>query len=108
MVCNRNRGVRERHPLVGFISLASQKPDMGFGFGEMRNVGGIDRIVRAVLAVGLLGVGAWGLFAGETAIGAISLLAGAGLAFNAVTQFCVANHLLGVDTCSWGGAEEAQ
>jgi len=81
---------------------------MGFGFGEMRNVGGIDRIVRAVLAVGLLGVGAWGLFAGETAIGAISLLAGGGLAFNAVTQFCVANHLLGVDTCSWGGAEEAQ
>jgi hypothetical protein len=81
---------------------------MGFGFGDMRNVGGIDRIVRAVLAVGLLGVGAWGLFTGETTVGAVGLLAGAGLAFNAVTQFCIANHLLGVDTCSWDGAEDAQ
>jgi len=81
---------------------------MGLELGDMRNVGGIDRIVRAILAVGLLGVGGWGLFAGETAIGAVGLLAGAGLAFNAVTQFCVANHLLGVDTCSWDGAEEAQ
>lgn len=76
--------------------------------GDKRNVGGIDRLVRAVLAVALLGVGVWGLFAGETALAAVGLLAGAGFGFNAVTQFCVANHLLGVDTCSWDGAEQTR
>jgi Protein of unknown function (DUF2892). len=88
--------------------LAFQKTGMELGFGNMRNVGGIDRTVRAILAVGLLGVGGWGLLTGGSPVGAVGLLAGVGLAFNAVSQFCIANYLLGVDTCSWDGAEEAQ
>lgn len=70
-----------------------------------KNVGGIDRIARAILAAVALSVGLWGLTAGQNAVAAVSLLAGAGFGFNAVTQFCVANALLGVDTCSWDGAE---
>jgi hypothetical protein len=79
---------------------------MELGFGDRRNVGGIDRLVRAVLAVGLLAAGGWALLAGQQLLAAVGLLAGAGFAFNAATGFCVANHLLGIDTCSWDGAEE--
>jgi hypothetical protein len=81
---------------------------MGLGFDDRRNVGGIDRLVRAALAVVGFAVGGWALLAGEPLIAGVGLLAGAGFAFNAVTQFCVANHLLGVDTCSWDGAGETR
>jgi tetrahydromethanopterin S-methyltransferase subunit F len=79
---------------------------MALDIGLDRNVGGIDRLVRAVLAVVGLSVGVWGLTAGQQALGIVGLLAGVAFAFNALTQFCVANALLGVDTCSWEGPEE--
>ena len=81
---------------------------MDLGFGDRRNVGGIDRKLRAALAVVFLAAGGWGLLAGQTALGVVALLAGAGFAFNAVSGFCVGNYLLGVDTCSWDGAEKTR
>jgi len=67
-----------------------------------RNVGGLDRQVRLVVGVALAVVGTagglgylpFGAFGG-----AVLMAAGAGLLFNAVTGRCLANHLLGVDTC---------
>ncbi|PSP86191.1 DUF2892 domain-containing protein [Halobacteriales archaeon QS_1_68_17] len=67
-----------------------------------KNVGGLDRQFRFaagcfLVAVGLAALsGAWA--AGST-VAALSLAAGAGLLFNAATQRCLANWLLGVDTC---------
>jgi len=65
-----------------------------------RNVGGIDRLARGVLAVVCLTAGGWALVAGSTLPGAVALAAGLGFGFNAVSGFCVANAVLGVDTCS--------
>jgi hypothetical protein len=81
---------------------------MELGFGDSRNVGGIDRLLRAGLAVVALAAGGWALLAGEPLVAGVALLAGAGFTFNAVTQFCVANQLLGIDTCSWDGAGESR
>jgi len=72
--------------------------------GLERNVGGIDRYARAVLAVVFLGIGVLGIAGGGSALGLGALLAGAGLGFNALTGFCGVNALLGVDTCSWDDA----
>jgi len=65
-----------------------------------RNVGGLDRQLRAVgaglsLVVALV---AW-QFDAQTA-SLVALLVAAGLGFNAVTGFCWGNKLLGIDTCS--------
>jgi hypothetical protein len=79
---------------------------MAVDIGLDRNVGGIDRMARAVLAVVAFGVGIWGLTAGPLAVGIIGVVAGAIFTFNVVTQYCITNALLGVDTCSWDGAEE--
>jgi hypothetical protein len=65
-----------------------------------KNVGGIDRTARAVAGTLLVAVGV-GLFSSQYGgYGGVVVLAGAGLLFNAVTQFCGVNALLGVDTCS--------
>jgi len=74
--------------------------------GFQQNVGGIDRLARAVLAVVFLGIGALALVGGNTLLGAGGLLAGAGFGFNALTGFCGINAMLGIDTCSWDGSEE--
>ncbi len=71
-----------------------------------KNVGGYDRLVRLVVAVPLLVVGVLGV-TGTTAVGSvlgpvagIAALAGAvSLLFNVVTQRCLTNQLLGIDTC---------
>lgn len=73
--------------------------------GFERNVGGVDRLARAILAVIFLGIGALSLAGGATLLGTAALLAAAGFGFNAVTGFCGVNAVLGVDTCSWDGAE---
>lgn len=73
--------------------------------GVERNVGGIDRYVRAVLAVVFLGIGIAGVAAGQSLLGLGGFVAGAGLGFNALTGFCGVNAVLGIDTCSWDGAE---
>lgn len=74
-----------------------------------KNVGGADRQVRAVLAVVL---GALGVAAGVGVLpvlgpvgGAVLLAAAAGLGFNAVTQRCMGNYVLGVNTCPAPGTD---
>ena len=63
-----------------------------------RNVGGFDRVVRGGLGVGLV-VGALAAFLTDRrSTAAVAALAGAGLLFNAVTCFCGANAVLGIDT----------
>jgi len=59
------------------------------------NEGNTDRIIRAVLGVGLV-VG--GLAVGDTA-GIIMLVAGAVALFTAATGFCGLYALLGISTC---------
>jgi hypothetical protein len=70
-----------------------------------KNVGGYDRIARGVLAtlstaVGVAGLAALGPLTATA--GVLALGASAGLWFNVLTQRCLGNQLLGIDTC---GAE---
>ncbi len=65
-----------------------------------QNVGGLDRLIRVVLALVLLTVGGWGLFTGESALTIVGLLAGGVVAVTAATQFCLVNRFLGIDSCS--------
>jgi hypothetical protein len=74
--------------------------------GFERNVGGIDRYARAVLAVVFLVIGVAALVSSRPALGVGAFVASAGLGFNAITGFCGINAVLGVDTCSWDGATE--
>jgi hypothetical protein len=74
--------------------------------GLTRNVGGIDRIARAVLAVVLAAIGIWAILGEQWTMGVLALVAAGGFAFNAATQFCGVNALLGIDTCSWDGQSE--
>jgi drug/metabolite transporter (DMT)-like permease len=68
-----------------------------------KNVGGRDRQVRAILAVvfAVVGIGAGvGVVPVLGPLGAaLCLAAAAGFGFNAVTQRCMGNYVLGVDTC---------
>jgi hypothetical protein len=67
-----------------------------------RNVGGRDRTVRAVLAVALAGVGlatVADLVSVPRLVGPLALAGAASLGVNALTGRCLANHVLGVDTC---------
>ena len=71
-----------------------------------KNVGGYDRIARLALMIPLFGIGILGV-TGTTAVGStvgviggIAALAGAAnLLFNVVTQRCLTNRLLGINTC---------
>jgi len=64
-----------------------------------RNVGGLDRIVRAVLGIWLLAVVAGAaILTDRRAIAVTSAIAAAGLLFNATTRFCGGNYVLGIDT----------
>ena len=72
-----------------------------------KNVGGYDRVARLVVAVplvivGVLGVtGTTGVGSTVGVVGGIAALAGAvSLLFNVVTQRCLTNRLLGIDTCN--------
>lgn len=65
-----------------------------------RNVGGIDRIVRAVLAVALTVVAVSALRTGRRPTGLLALVGALGAGFNAVTGFCGLNAALGIDTTS--------
>ena len=63
-----------------------------------RNVGETDRTVRAVVG-GLLAVATLGAFLlGRRRLGGVTLIASAGLLFNAVSGFCGLNAALGIDT----------
>jgi len=78
------------------------------GMRVERNVGGYDRIARTLLAVVLVAVGVWASTAGRQLVALGAVLAAAGLLFNAVTGFCGINAALGIDTCSWDGAERTE
>lgn len=73
-----------------------------------KNVGGIDRVGRAVLAVVMAAIGGWALLGEQWLLGAFALVAAGGFTFNAVTQFCGVNAVLGIDTCSWDGGSETE
>ncbi|OAQ51403.1 hypothetical protein HTG_17070 [Natrinema mahii] len=63
-----------------------------------RNVGGRDRLVRALLAVVLALVAATTLRNGKHKTGLLALVGALGLGFNATTCFCGLNKTLGIDT----------
>lgn len=64
-----------------------------------RNVGGLDRLFRGVVAVVAAVVAAWTLLHGWVLVGAAALAVAGNLGFNAVTGFCGINAMLGIDTC---------
>jgi hypothetical protein len=65
-----------------------------------RNVGGIDRIGRAVLAVAFAALALGALGRGRRDLAVLALLGSAGMTVNAVTCFCGLNAALGLDTTS--------
>jgi len=63
-----------------------------------RNVGGRDRIARALGAVALTVVALAAFSRGRRSAGLVAGLGAVGLGFNAVTCFCGLNAALGIDT----------
>jgi hypothetical protein len=63
-----------------------------------RNVGGVDRLGRALLAVVLTVVAVRALRSGRRSAGLLALLGALGAGFNATTCFCGLNATLGLDT----------
>lgn len=63
-----------------------------------RNVGGRDRLVRALFAVALTGLAIGLLASGRRAVALVAALGAVGLGFNAATCFCGVNETLGIDT----------
>lgn len=62
------------------------------------NVGGRDRIVRALLAAVLTVVAVRTLKGGKRKTGILALVGALGFGFNATTCFCGLNETLGIDT----------
>ena len=62
------------------------------------NVGGRDRLARALLAAVLTVVAIRTLHSGKRKTGLFALVGALGFGFNAVTCFCGLNETLGVDT----------
>lgn len=65
-----------------------------------KNVGGTDRLLRAIGAVVLTVVAVGALKSGKRARGLLAGVGALGLGFNAVTCFCGLNETLGIDTTS--------
>ncbi|MCU4926991.1 DUF2892 domain-containing protein [Halobacteria archaeon AArc-dxtr1] len=65
-----------------------------------RNVGGLDRFLRFVVAITLVG---YGYRTRSRLSGTLAFLAGFDLFATAVIQRCPLNALLGIDTCGGGG-----
>ena len=63
-----------------------------------QNVGGRDRLVRALLAAVLTLLTVRLLRSGRRTLGAVTVLGALGFGFNAVTCFCGVNEVLGIDT----------
>jgi len=62
------------------------------------NVGGTDRLLRALGAVLLSIVAVRALTAGKRTSGLLAAVGAIGLGFNATTCFCGMNKTLGIDT----------
>lgn len=66
----------------------------------MKNEAGIDRVIRVVAGVGILGAAWFALGLGQGALlGIIGALAGVVLVGTGLVGFCPAYHLLGIRTC---------
>lgn len=65
-----------------------------------QNVGGRDRLVRALFAAVLTVVAVSTLQKGKRKAGLLALVGALGFGFNAVTCFCGLNQALGIDTTS--------
>ncbi|SDK02948.1 Protein of unknown function [Halovenus aranensis] len=63
-----------------------------------KNVGGRDRLARALLAVLLTVVAISTLRKGKSKTGLLALVGALGFGFNATTCFCGLNQALGIDT----------
>lgn len=61
-----------------------------------RNVGGVDRALRVVVAVALLAVGYRNR---DRFVGTLAFVAGSDLLATAAIQRCPGNAVLGIDTC---------
>ncbi|MFW5973927.1 MAG: YgaP family membrane protein [Natrialbaceae archaeon] len=68
--------------------------------GIDRNVGGYDRLARAVLATVLAVVALSTLRKGRRSVGILATVGAVGFGINAVTCFCGLNRALGIDTTS--------
>lgn len=77
-----------------FKCLAAHPTRMGLE----RNVGGRDRLARAVLAVALAAVALGAVRSGRRSVGLLAAVGALGFGFNATACFCGLNRLLGVDT----------
>jgi len=64
------------------------------------NVGGRDRLVRAVLTVLLTVVAVRSLRSGKKKAGLLMIVGALGFGFNVTTRFCGLNETLGIDTTS--------
>jgi hypothetical protein len=73
---------------------------------QMHNVGGYDRLARAALGVLLFAIAVVAALSGQRLLAVFGLIAGAGMLFNAATQFCGINAVLGLDTCSYNPESE--
>ncbi|PSQ30698.1 DUF2892 domain-containing protein [Halobacteriales archaeon SW_8_65_20] len=67
---------------------------------ETKNVGGRDRLARALLAALLTVVAISTLRKGKRRTGLLALVGALGFGFNATTCFCGLNKTLGIDTTS--------
>jgi hypothetical protein len=65
-----------------------------------QNVGGRDRLVRALLAAVLTVVAISTLKRGKRKAGLLALVGALGFGFNATACFCGLNRVLGIDTTS--------
>jgi hypothetical protein len=63
-----------------------------------QNVGGRDRLARALLAAVLTLVAVRSLRSGKRKAGLLAVVGALGLGFNATTCFCGLNKTLGIDT----------
>ncbi|MEF8784588.1 MAG: DUF2892 domain-containing protein [Haloarculaceae archaeon] len=68
---------------------------------RMRNVGGYDRLTRALLGVLLFAIAVGAAVSDRQLLAVFGMIASAGLLFNAATQFCGVNAVLGLDTCAY-------
>ena len=65
-----------------------------------KNVGGRDRLARAILAALLTVITISTLQSGKRKTGLLALVGALGFGFNATTCFCGLNRTLGIDTTS--------
>ena len=64
-----------------------------------RNVGRVDRALRAVAGTVLLGIAVDAVIDERRLLAAFSAIAGLALLRNALTGYCALNETLGIDTC---------